>query len=104
MFVQRVGACFQQERFCLRLCCLQVVGDVFNHLRLARQRDAHARHCQTTSPTPGGPPPPELLSEEALLEINDTLSQLIMISEALDRRIGDTLLPTSSWSLQEGAH
>lgn len=59
-----------------------MVGDVFNNLRLARQRDAHARQ---SPPIPGAT---ELLSDEALLKMNDTLSQLIMISEALDRRIG----------------
>lgn len=64
---------------------------MFNHLRLARQRDANARQSQPASPSPS-----VLLSEEAILDIEATLSQLIMISEALDRRIGNNRWPFSA--------
>lgn len=61
---------------CAAMRCVQL-GDVFNQLRLARQRFVHGHN--------------NLRSFDDEEGVNETLAQLLMVMEALDTQIGPML-------------
>ena len=66
-----------------------IIGDLFNQLRLSRQRWLNSRQLLAT-----------MDDEEA---VNNTVAQLIMIMEQLDELIGEWLWDAiACWALQEG--
>ena len=60
----------------------ELVGDVFNQLRLTRQRFLASHPSRAAAQLPAGP---------ALSSINDTLAQLLIVMEKLDAVIGPLL-------------
>ena len=62
-----------------------LVGDLFNQLRLRRQRSMERR--------------PEQFSKEAL-ELEDTLGQMLMVLDQLDSLIGTQCMPRPTFLLQ----
>ena len=60
----------------------ELVGDVFNQLRLTRQRFLASHPAPSAAQVPAG---------QALSSINDTLAQLLIVMEKLDAIIGPLL-------------
>ena len=62
----------------------ELVGDVFNNLRLTRQRFCASQPFNSSQGNGS-------TAEQALQGVNDTLAQLLMVMERLDNVIGDSL-------------